>query len=122
MKKDLDYKVDEKLKAIQLTDEGINKAEQLLGIENIYTEKGIKYVHHLETAVKAQAIYEKPTVIIAHTIPGKGVDFMENDYKWHGTPPDLQDVDGAPPKGQQAKTALNELRTLQGQIESEHQS
>ena len=36
---------------------------------------------------EAQAIYEKPTVIIAHTIPGKGVDFMERDYKWHGTPP-----------------------------------
>lgn len=59
LKKDTDYKVDEKLKAIQLTDDGITKAEQLLGIDNIYTEKGIKYVHHLETAVKAQAIYER---------------------------------------------------------------
>ncbi len=59
LKKDTDYTVDEKLKAVQLTDEGITKAENLLGIDNIYTEKGIKYVHHLETAVKAQAIYEK---------------------------------------------------------------
>ncbi len=59
LKKDIDYTVDEKLKAISLTDEGINKVEQLLGIDNIYTEKGIKYVHHLETAVKAQAIFEK---------------------------------------------------------------
>jgi len=59
LKRDLDYKVDEKLRAIQLTDSGINKAEQALGIDNIYTEKGIKYVHHLETAVKAQAIFEK---------------------------------------------------------------
>jgi len=59
LKKDIDYKVDEKLKAITLTDEGITKAEQLLGVENIYTEKGIKYVHHLETAVKAQAIFER---------------------------------------------------------------
>ncbi|MEI6581220.1 MAG: preprotein translocase subunit SecA [bacterium] len=59
LKKDTDYKVDEKLKAISLTDEGITKAEQLLGVENIYTEKGIKYVHHLETAVKAQAIFER---------------------------------------------------------------
>jgi len=58
LKKDTDYKVDEKLKAISLTDEGITKAENLLGVENIYTEKGIKYVHHLETAVKAQAIFE----------------------------------------------------------------
>jgi len=59
LKKDTDYKVDEKLKAITLTDEGITKAENLLGIQNIYTEKGIKYVHHLETAVKAQAIFER---------------------------------------------------------------
>ena len=59
LKKDTDYTVDEKLRAISLTDEGITKAENLLGIENIYTEKGIKYVHHLETAVKAQAIFEK---------------------------------------------------------------
>ncbi len=59
LKRDTDYEVDEKLKAITLTDLGISKAESLLGIENIYTEKGIKYVHHLETAVKAQAIFER---------------------------------------------------------------
>ncbi|MEK7128565.1 MAG: preprotein translocase subunit SecA [Patescibacteria group bacterium] len=59
LKRDTDYAVDEKLKAITLTDAGITKAEQLLGVENIYTEKGIKYVHHLETAVRAQAIFEK---------------------------------------------------------------
>ncbi|HBA45457.1 preprotein translocase subunit SecA [Candidatus Nomurabacteria bacterium RIFCSPLOWO2_02_40_28] len=59
LKRDVDYSVDEKLKAITLTDEGITKAEKLLDVENIYTEKGIKYVHHLETAVKAQAIFEK---------------------------------------------------------------
>lgn len=57
--RDVDYKVDEKMRAISLTDAGISKAENLLGVENIYTEKGIKYVHHLETAVKAQAIFEK---------------------------------------------------------------
>ncbi len=59
LKKDTDYTVDEKFKSIALSDEGITKAENLLGIDNIYTEKGIKYVHHLETAVKAQAVYEK---------------------------------------------------------------
>jgi len=59
LKKDTDYTVDEKLKAIALTDAGITKAEQLLGVDNIYTEKGIKYVHHLETAVRAQAIFER---------------------------------------------------------------
>ncbi|MDD5152689.1 MAG: preprotein translocase subunit SecA [Candidatus Pacebacteria bacterium] len=57
MEKEKDYTVDEKLKAIQITDEGINKAEKLLGVENIYSEKGVKYVHHLETAVRAKAIF-----------------------------------------------------------------
>ncbi|MBI3634425.1 MAG: preprotein translocase subunit SecA, partial [Candidatus Yonathbacteria bacterium] len=51
------YTVDEKLKAVQITEEGINRAEELLGVENIYTEKGVKYVHHLETAVRAQALF-----------------------------------------------------------------
>ncbi len=56
--KDEDYTVDEKHKAIQLTDSGINKAEKALGVENIYTQGGIKYVHHLETAVRAKALFE----------------------------------------------------------------
>ena len=54
-----DYTVDEKQKAIQLTDAGIEHAEKLLGVENIYTEKGIKYVHHLETAVRARALFQR---------------------------------------------------------------
>jgi transketolase len=70
---------------------------------------------------EARAIYEKPTVIIAHTIPGKGVEYMENDYKWHGTPPGLMDMPGEPPKGQQVQIALHDLRTLGGNIEGEHQ-
>lgn len=53
------YVVDEKMRSAALTNEGIEKAEQLLGIENIYTDKGIKYVHHLETAVKAAALYHR---------------------------------------------------------------
>ncbi|MEI7688837.1 MAG: SEC-C metal-binding domain-containing protein [Candidatus Nomurabacteria bacterium] len=58
LKPEDDYTVDEKLRAISLTDAGITKAEDLLGIKDIYTQKGIKYVHHLETAVKARALYE----------------------------------------------------------------
>ncbi|MEK7227489.1 MAG: preprotein translocase subunit SecA [Patescibacteria group bacterium] len=54
-----DFTVDEKLRAISLTDQGINHAEKLLEIENIYTEGGVKYAHHLETAVKAKALYHK---------------------------------------------------------------
>jgi len=70
---------------------------------------------------EAKAIYEKPTVIIAHTIPGRGVDFMENNYLWHGMPPGISDVPGAPPKAEQAKVALHELRTMGGRISSEHE-
>jgi preprotein translocase subunit SecA len=53
------YAVDEKFKTISLTDSGISRAEELLGIENIYTEKGIKYVHHLETAVRAESLFTR---------------------------------------------------------------
>ena len=54
-----DFTVDEKLKSATLTDAGIEKTEKALGIDNIYTEKGIKYVHHLETAVRAKALYTR---------------------------------------------------------------
>ncbi|HEC94287.1 MAG TPA: preprotein translocase subunit SecA, partial [Candidatus Kaiserbacteria bacterium] len=54
-----DYTVDEKLKAIQITDEGMAKAEKALGIENLYTEGGAKYAHHLETAIRAKALFSK---------------------------------------------------------------
>lgn len=53
-----DYIVDEKFKSISLTDEGISKVEKILNVDNIYTEKGIKYVHHLEIAVRAKALFE----------------------------------------------------------------
>ena len=54
-----DYTVDEKQKAIQLSPEGIEKAERALNIENLYTEGGIKFAHHLETAVRAKALFRK---------------------------------------------------------------
>jgi preprotein translocase subunit SecA len=54
-----DYTVDEKQKAIQITDAGITKAEQALGLDNLYTEGGVKYAHHLETAVRAKALFHK---------------------------------------------------------------
>ncbi len=53
------YTIDEKLRQIQLTDKGIEQAEKALGVDNIYTEKGIKYVHHLETAVRAKALFKR---------------------------------------------------------------
>ncbi len=54
-----DYVVDAKHKQISLTDSGIEKAEKSLGVDNIYTDAGIKYVHHLETAVRAKALFER---------------------------------------------------------------
>ncbi len=72
----------------------------------------------ISTLEEAKAIAEKPVCIIAHTIPGKGVSFMEKDYQWHGVPPGT-DIPGEPPKKKQAKIALRELRTLQGKIEAE---
>ncbi len=60
----------------------------------------------------AQAIREKPTVIIAHTIPGRGVDFMENKFEWHGKPPTEKEAT-------LALSELEKLRTLNGQIRTE---
>lgn len=57
LKKDEHFTVDEKFKSISMTNAGIDEAEKALGVSNIYTEGGIKYVHHLETAVRAKALY-----------------------------------------------------------------
>lgn len=71
--------------------------------------------HNIEAVIdachQAKAIVERPVAIIAHTIPGKGVEFMEYDYQWHGSPPDSD----------QAQEALHQLRTLEGKIEGEHE-
>lgn len=69
--------------------------------------------HNIESIInaasQARAISNRPVVIISHTIPGKGVPFMEHDYKWHGMPPNSE----------QAKEALQKLRTLDGKISHE---
>ncbi len=54
-----DYNVDEKMKAATLTEEGISKAEKLIGMGNIYVEGGIKEVHHLEQALKARVLFHR---------------------------------------------------------------
>ena len=63
---------------------------------------------------EAHSIFEKPTVIIAHTIPGKDVSFMEFDYEWHGKPPNKEEA-------HKALEELRKLRTLGGRIQGEHQ-
>lgn len=69
--------------------------------------------HNIEEVIDsinmAKAVHDKPTVIICHTIAGKGVEFMENLPEWHGKPPDSEE----------AKNALKQLRTLDGKIKSE---
>lgn len=82
---------------------------------------GHNFEEIIDACNKAKAIFNKPVVIIAHTIPGKGVDFMEKRFEWHGSPPDTISPPGVPPKGQQAEEALKELRTLGGKIRSEHE-
>ncbi len=71
--------------------------------------------HNIESILDAigmaKAIENRPSVIITHTIPGKNVDFMEYNYKWHGIPPNAD----------QAKEALKELRTMGGKIRAEHE-
>jgi transketolase len=68
--------------------------------------------HNIQSIIDAvntaKAITNRPSVIIAHTIPGKGVDFMEYDYHWHGVAPNSD----------QAKSAMQKLRTLDGKITS----
>ena len=72
--------------------------------------------HNIESILDAfsmaRAITNRPSVIIAHTIPGKGVDFMEYDYKWHGVAPNSE----------QARDALKKLHTLDGKINTEDNS
>ncbi len=65
----------------------------------------------INTAINtAKTVFEKPSVIIARTIPGKGVKEFEYDFHWHGKTPNKEE----------AAMALTELRTLGGKIKSEH--
>lgn len=65
----------------------------------------------IDACAMARAVTNQPSVILAHTIPGKGVDFMEYDYRWHGMPPNSE----------QAKEALQKLRTLDGKLTGGHE-
>jgi len=71
--------------------------------------------HNIEQIVdavnQAKAVFEKPSIIIARTIPGKGVPDFERKFEWHGKTPNKEE----------AAVALNVLRTLGGKIKSEHE-
>jgi len=72
---------------------------------------GHNIAQFIDAVNEAKNIHEMPTLILAHTTPGKGVSFMENKFEWHGKPPNKEE----------AELALHELRTLRGKIKSEHQ-
>ena len=72
---------------------------------------GHNFEEIVNAVAQAKAIFEKPSVIIAHTIPGKGVTEFERKFEWHGKPPNKEE----------GEMALRELRTLGGKIKSEHE-
>ncbi|MER3581286.1 MAG: transketolase [Patescibacteria group bacterium] len=78
---------------------------------NVIEVDGHNLREFIDAVRRAQTTKFKTTVIIAYTIPGKGVSFMEGKFEWHGKPPNKEE----------ARKALEELRTLQGKIISEHQ-
>ena len=86
--------------------------EQLVNSDHTYREK-IGYMPQIGRY--------PDNMIIARTIPGKGVSFAERDFRWHGDPLGKKDVPGDPPKADQVKIALHELRTLGNKIKGEHE-
>ena len=96
--------------------------EQVMPLESLYEKwasfnwhvieiNGHNFEEIISTLEEAKSIQNRPIVIIAHTVPGKGVKEFENKPYWHGNPPSKE----------QADMALSELRTLGGQITSEHE-
>ncbi len=81
---------------------------------------GHNIAQFIMTVDEAHAIREKPTLILAHTIPGKGVPTIENDYRWHGAPPGKGPTDKVS-SDKQKEAFLQELLTMQGKIASAHQ-
>lgn len=78
---------------------------------NVVNVDGHNIKEFIDAVNLAKATLEKPTVIIAHTIPGKGVPDIEGDFLWHGISP----------KPDEAKHFINDIRTLKGKIKSEHE-
>lgn len=75
---------------------------------NVINIDGHNFEEIVSAIANARSVYEKPTVIIAHTIPGKGVSFMEKKFEWHGKPPNKEE----------AKLALKELDDIAKKIKS----
>ena len=88
LNKETDYEIDEKLRAVTLTEEGINRIEKILNSDNIYNEKGIKYLHHLEQALKAEILFHldkdyvvrSGEIVIVDTFTGR----LMSGRRWSG--------------------------------------
>ena len=80
-------------------------------MKNVIEIDGHNFEDIVNAVNKGKATFGKPTMIIAHTIPGKGVPGFERKYEWHGKTPNKEE----------AEMALKELRTLDGKIQSEHE-
>ncbi|TSC52548.1 MAG: transketolase N-terminal domain protein [Parcubacteria group bacterium LiPW_41] len=76
---------------------------------NVIDVDGHNIEEFIYSVLEAQAVYEKPTAILAHTIPGKGVTFMERNYLWHGKSPNKEE----------AERAIKEIRSLGNKISHE---
>ncbi|MFQ5406520.1 MAG: transketolase [Candidatus Micrarchaeia archaeon] len=88
--------------------EPLREKLESFGLHVIETD-GHNIQHVIDACNEAKSILEKPSIIIAHTIPGKGISFMEKKYQWHGKPPTPE----------QAEVALKELEEERKKIESE---
>ena len=76
---------------------------------NVINVDGHNIKKIIDACEESKAVYERPTMIIAHTIPGKAVSFMEHRFEWHGKPPSKDDTDAA----------LAELESYKKTIEEE---
>lgn len=81
---------------------------------HVQTIDGHDFSQIIGAVGEAHAVFDRPSVIIANTIPGKGVSFMERKYEWHGKPPNREQAG-------EALDELNKVRTLDGKIKSEHE-
>ena len=79
---------------------------------NVIEVDGNNIGEFVNAVEEAKSVKDRPTLILANNVPGKGVSFMENRYEWHGNPPDSLNISGAPPKGEQGKKALEELKSI----------
>jgi transketolase len=83
---------------------------------NVIEIDGHSFHGIVDACAEAEAIYDRPTLIIAHTIPGRGVSYMEHDYHWHSDAPGSKDVPGAPPKYDQVSIALADLKAARERL------